>query len=261
LKKKEHEEQENRKESTEDQIDTKEEEKMQKHKYITIWDLPADINRKEIEYMCRRFKKAHITRIKRSKYKSLAIIQIEETKEDNIPWSIPVNNNKLVRVTEGEENYEERQRQSQYTAKITDLPSKASEVLLLRCLRSKGAKSVYIPPNRNGNQRRTAIITFATEEEMKAAQSKPIRYNNFQVSWLNERRKEIRKEERGRGGRNRSWERASQNLNKRYTEKRRDLQRQDTEEQLGGRDITDKKSWDKNKQVPVERYIEIESDP
>src|ERR1043165_7258370 len=68
---------------------------------------------------------------------------------------------------------------------LKDLPASASEVLLLRCLKSRGAKSVYIPFNRNGNQRRSAIVTFATEEEMNAAKSKLIRYNNHLVFWKN----------------------------------------------------------------------------
>ena len=163
--------------------------------------------------MCRRFKKAHIVRIKRSKYKSLAIVQVEESEEGNTPWSIPVDKNKLVRVTKGVEDYEAREKQKQYTAKLTELPSNASEVLLLRCLRSKGAKSVHIPPNRNGNQRRTATIIFATEEEVEAAQSKPIMYNNFRVYWTSERNKEARRRRGFREERGRSWDRFSQNSN------------------------------------------------
>jgi hypothetical protein len=53
--------------------------------YITIWDLPTNINRRELEYICRRFKNAQIIRIKRSKYKALAIVQIEESKREDIP--------------------------------------------------------------------------------------------------------------------------------------------------------------------------------
>jgi len=147
--------------------------------YLTIWDLPADINKKELEYICRRMKKAQIVRIKRSKYKALAIVQVEETNEKDIPWAIPVANNKLVRVTKGVEDHKARETQKKYTAKLTDLLRNVSEVLLLRCLRSKGARSVYIPSNRNGNQKKTAMIMFATEEDMEAAQSKPIMYNNF----------------------------------------------------------------------------------
>src|ERR1043166_6970332 len=103
--------------------------------------------------MYKRFKKTNIIRIKRSKYKALAIIQTEELREKSLLWSIPVGNNKLVRVTKGEEDYEARDKQRQHIAKLTELPGNASEVLLLQCLRSKGAKSVYIPPNRNSNQK------------------------------------------------------------------------------------------------------------
>src|ERR1043165_2071980 len=143
--------------------------------------------------MCKRFKKANIVRIKRSKYKALAIIQMEKSREESLPWSIPVDNNKLVRVTKGEEDYEARDKQRQHIAKLTELPGNASEVLLLRCLRSKRAKSVYIPPNRNGNQKRTATIMFATEEEKRVVLTKPIMYNNFQIYWIKEEREEVRK--------------------------------------------------------------------
>ena len=40
--------------------------------------------------------------------------------------------------------------------------------------------------NRNGNQRRSAIITFASKEEMKAAQTKLIRFNNHLLFWKEE---------------------------------------------------------------------------
>jgi len=53
--------------------------------YITIWDLPTNINKREIEYICRRFKEAHIVEIKKSKYKALAIVQIGSTDRRNIP--------------------------------------------------------------------------------------------------------------------------------------------------------------------------------
>ena len=86
---------------------------------------------------------------------------------------------------------------------MTEVPGNASEVLLLRSLKSKRAKSVYIPPNRNGNQRRTAIIMFATKKDMQAAQSRPIIFNNSRVYWVNREKRETRrrgsiKEERER---------------------------------------------------------------
>src|SRR6185295_16353583 len=134
----------------------------------------------------------------------------------------------LVQVTKEKEDYEAREKQKEYMAKLTELPGNASEVLLLQSLRSKGAKSVYIPPNRNGNQRRTATIIFATEREMKAAQSKPIMYNNFRVHWINKEKREIRKEERSREERGRSWDRFSQISNRKESEDRRGKQKSKT---------------------------------
>src|ERR1043165_927600 len=48
-------------------------EKSDNRNYLTIWDLPTDINKKELEYICRKIEKAQIVRIKRSKYKALAV--------------------------------------------------------------------------------------------------------------------------------------------------------------------------------------------
>ncbi|CAG8675772.1 5554_t:CDS:1, partial [Paraglomus occultum] len=77
----------------------------------------------------------HVVRIKRSKYKALAVIKTDKYEDKDIPWSLPIDDSKLVRVTKGDEDYEERNRQSQFTAKLTELPRSASEVLLLRCLK------------------------------------------------------------------------------------------------------------------------------
>jgi hypothetical protein len=153
------------------------------YNYFTIWDLPANINSEEIKHICKNIRKAQVIRIKRSKFKALAVIRTDCLTEENIPWSLPIGIHKLVRVTKGNEDYKQRDQQSQFTTKLRDLPANASEVLLLRCLKSKGAKSVYISPNRNGNQRRSATITFASKEEMDVAKSKLIRYNNHQIFW------------------------------------------------------------------------------
>ena len=110
--------------------------------------------------MCRSMRNMCIVRIKRLQYKALAVVTADcREKKDNI-WTLPLGNNKLARVTEGNEDYTQREKQSRFTAKLLDIPKGASEVLLLRCLRNKGAKAVYIPFNRNGNQKKFAIITF-----------------------------------------------------------------------------------------------------
>ena len=51
---------------------------------------------------------------------------------------------------------------------------------------------------------------FATEEDMKTAQSKPFMYNNFRVYWVNSKEKETRKREDFKEERGRSWDRYSQ---------------------------------------------------
>jgi hypothetical protein len=72
-------------------------------------------------------------------------------------------------VTKGIEDHEARERQRNYTAKLTELSGSASEVLLLRSLKNKEVKLVHILPNRNRNQRRTVTVMFAIEEDIKTA--------------------------------------------------------------------------------------------
>ena len=63
------------------------------------------------------------------------------------------------------------------------IPKEASEVLMLRLLRNKEAKSVFVPMNSNGNPRGYAIITFESQEELERARSKPINYGNHTLFW------------------------------------------------------------------------------
>ena len=90
-----------------------------------------------------------------------------------MPWLLPLDNNKLVRVTQGEEDYEQRNKHSRFTAKILEVPKGAFEVLLLRSLKNKKAKSVFMPINSNGNSKGFAIVIFANQEDLDLAQSKP----------------------------------------------------------------------------------------
>ena len=43
--------------------------------YVTIWDLPTDIKHKEIYNMCRKFKEVQIVKIKKTRFKTLAVIE------------------------------------------------------------------------------------------------------------------------------------------------------------------------------------------
>ena len=155
------------------------EDDLEEESLLMIWNLPANINTEEVEHMCRSIKGACVKYIKRSKYKALAVIKTRKIEERSIPWSLPIGIHKLARVTIGEEDYDRRNMQSQFTTKLIELPGNASEVLLLRCLKKKGAKSVYIPPNKNENQRKSATIMFASAEKIKAAQTRLIRFNNY----------------------------------------------------------------------------------
>jgi len=78
--------------------------------------------------------------------------------------------------------------------------------------------------NRNSNSRRFAIITFASQKELEAAQSKPIRYNNHTVFWEDYSIKRKTREETRTTNKNYAEERKENNTLKRefkYEEKRK----------------------------------------
>jgi hypothetical protein len=105
-------------------------------------------------------------------------------------------------------------------------------MLLLRSLKSKGAKSAYIPTNRNSNTKRFAIITFASQEELEAAQSKPIRYNNHTVFWEDYSVKRKTREETRTTNKNYDDKRNENNTQKRvykYEERRKERKNQNEE--------------------------------
>ena len=107
------------------------EDDLEEESLLMIWDLLANINTEEVEHMCRSIKGACVKYIKRSKYKALAVIKTRKIEERSIPWSLPIGIYKLARVTIGEEDYDRRNMQSQFTTKLMKLPENASEVLLL----------------------------------------------------------------------------------------------------------------------------------
>jgi len=63
---------------------------------LTIWDLPADISHRKIESMCRSIENARVIRIKRSQFKALAIIETTNRSYMKTPWSLPLDDSKLV---------------------------------------------------------------------------------------------------------------------------------------------------------------------
>ena len=101
-------------------------------------------------------------------------------------------------------------------------------MLLLRSLKSKGAKSAYIPTNRNGNTKRFAIITFASQEELEAAQSKPIRYNNHTVFWEDYSVKRKTREETRATNKNYDDKRNETILRKEYTSMKKEEKKEET---------------------------------
>ena len=135
-----------------------------------------------------------MVKIKRTRFKALAIIQSNYLERERAPWALPIGDNSLVCVTWEYEDYEQKEKQQQHTAKLMKLARGASEVLLLRCLRNKGVKAVHIASNRNGNPRSTATVIFENNQDLRKASRKPIRYYNYTLYWKLKEETYLRKE-------------------------------------------------------------------
>ena len=100
-------------------------------------------------------------------------------------WSVSLENGKLLRMTTKPFDKEELIRRNQYKTRITNVPKYAIDSLLLRQLSRVKAKSVYITNNRNGNQRKTALVYFESYEDLVKAREVGIYYYNTKLSWWN----------------------------------------------------------------------------
>ena len=110
----------------------------------------------------------------------MAILRLQEDVSDKrLSWVVPLESGKLVRVSKGIEDVKKRDRRHQHLAKVKGIPKEAKESLLLRCLKDKGAKAIYIPRGRNGMTKDYAVVTFESQQELEEASSKPFRYNNW----------------------------------------------------------------------------------
>ena len=76
------------------------------------------------------------------------------------------------------EDYKKRDRKHHFLNKIKGVPEDAQEILLLRYLRDRSTKAVYILQKRNGQQKDFTVVTFESQEELEKASEKPCRYNN-----------------------------------------------------------------------------------
>ena len=158
---------------------------------ITIWDLPEDINSKEVRYMCKKLGDIEDMYIKRKGGRALAVVEFSEVVENkDIPWVLPIGDGRLARVSTGKEDHEERDRRHKFVAKLTGITEGLSETLLLRHLKDRKAKAVYIPKRRSGYMKQIAKVTFANKKEMEEAKRKLVRYNNLTLYWSRPRQNE-----------------------------------------------------------------------
>ena len=90
--------------------------------YVTIWDLPTDIRHREIYDMCRKFNDVQIVKVKKTRFKALAVIETTSKWHKNMPWVLPYSNNKLARITPEDEDSKQKEENSLLKEKLKGIP-------------------------------------------------------------------------------------------------------------------------------------------
>ena len=62
--------------------------------------------------MCRKFKEVQIVKIKKTRFKALAVIETTSKWHKNMPWVLSYSNNKLAHITSGNKDSELKEKNS-----------------------------------------------------------------------------------------------------------------------------------------------------
>ncbi|CAG8452075.1 13532_t:CDS:2, partial [Gigaspora rosea] len=165
-------------------------------KNFNAGDIPLDLPRVMIKKLTERFGKTEILKVERRNRKAEAVVKINFENEEKRQcleqtWMIPSRAGYMSRITKGVHNPEELKSRKRFRAIIKGLPRTAKEILLLRQLAHTKAKGVFIPPNKNGNQKQIAIVYFDSKMAGKEALKHRIRYYNHVLDWSNEEGVEV----------------------------------------------------------------------
>ena len=170
--------------------ETAEKNKISTKEFFTIWDVPTHISAQQLRKSLSFYGWITVVEWKYGKDSKAAYIRITKFKnykrelDFTNSWAVSLENGKLVRLTEGRFNKDELIERNRYKARLVNLPRTTVEALLLRRVRTIGAKSVYIPRNRHGNQRTIAVIYFGTEEKLANALKASVFYFNTRLEWI-----------------------------------------------------------------------------
>jgi hypothetical protein len=159
--------------------------------WITLWDLPLEYSKQEIQRILKHLGSVEEIKIQKRKYSQVAEAKIYTKNEEQLRkikanWVVGLENGKLARLTVGSLNTEDLKEREGFRATLMNIPSTAHEALLLRALRVTEAKAVYIPYNSNRNPSRVAKVFFKTKEDRERALNRSIFYFNTRLFWKEE---------------------------------------------------------------------------
>lgn len=155
---------------------------------ITLWDLPTWYRSEHIRKITKHLGWTRRINFFNSGQNRGAVVDIETENEEQRrktmhTWAIGLENGKLTRVTLGERDYTTLKERRKNCLTLTGISAAASEVLILRATRNLGAKAVYIPYNRNQNQRKIAWVYFENQEDKRTAARRHVNYQNVNLQW------------------------------------------------------------------------------
>jgi len=158
-------------------------------KNLTLWDIPNGTPARQIRKNLSYYGRVTVKGFMANGKSKAAYVEIEFKNEKRRAdlenaWAVHFELGKMVRITQGHYDAESLVERSKHKLILKNVPKAAIETTLLRQLRCINTKAVYISTNRNGNQRGTASIYFANEQDCSSALGKTVYYYHTKLDWV-----------------------------------------------------------------------------
>ncbi|CAG8745323.1 10946_t:CDS:2, partial [Ambispora leptoticha] len=179
-------------------ITKKEKKEMKYKKQQEDWKAKYNSEEEEEEkrrpnYACKKIGTVEDIQIKRSFTKARAILKINREREAEVPWAIPIGDDKLARITENIEDFDERNRRSKITARLRGVPRGASEKWLAKSDCNNKDNQDRSKRSRSREKEEKVINTRRKREEEKFSEESEYKESEAEESVKEETRKNRKK--------------------------------------------------------------------
>lgn len=169
---------------------------------ITLWDLPGWYSSGQVRRLLSHLGQSNRISFTETRQGKRAVVNLQveddsQEREITNTWALGLENGKLTRLTPGILDFLLLNERRKYSSTLSNIPPNASETLILRAVKSLGAKAVYIPYNSNWNARAIAWVNFDSRQSQERATRRSINYYNSKLTW---KRKHIEEDKEERTG-------------------------------------------------------------